>query len=194
MTCLSSWVLGSTWLSPPKRFFEVFPKRFSPFVSQSPAVFLGKWLLLQKRFCAGFRRQFFTFVSQRDAAAFKFFGRFRQPCFKCISQSSPGAKVAWIVDMSHPCKSSPQKPPIMLLLLGHSLGLFHKICWAISQKNISETIPQKNVWRYFSLLKSFTIFLGKHWGISSRNLVESLASTKNISTPKTEYISFLKKL
>ena len=54
---------------------------FCTFVSESPAVFWGKWLLLQKRFCGGFPQLFSTFVSQ----------------------------IAWIVDMSQPYKSSPQK-------------------------------------------------------------------------------------
>ena len=60
----SKGVLCSKWLSPPKRFFGVFPKQFFTFVSQSPAFFLGKWLLLQKRFSGGLRQLFFTFVSQ----------------------------------------------------------------------------------------------------------------------------------
>ena len=41
MTRLSSWVLCSKWLSPPKRFFAVFPKQFFTLVSRSPAFFFG---------------------------------------------------------------------------------------------------------------------------------------------------------
>ena len=39
MTRLSSGALCSKWLSPPKRFFGVFPKQFFTSVSQTPAVF-----------------------------------------------------------------------------------------------------------------------------------------------------------
>ena len=72
MTRLSSGVLCSKWLSPPKRVFGVFPKLFCTFVSEPPAV-LGvngccfrkgsaegspnyslhlspKWLLFHKKF------------------------------------------------------------------------------------------------------------------------------------------------
>ena len=62
--------------------------------------FLGKWLLLQKRFCGRFRQLFLTFVSQ----------------------SPPGVKVAWIVDMSHPYKSSPQKMTHHVVAVGVFFG------------------------------------------------------------------------
>ena len=73
MTCLSCWVLGSTWLSPPKRFFGVFPKQFCPhgrwtlipLVSQFPAVFWANGCCFRKGSVQGFRRPFFTFVSHR---------------------------------------------------------------------------------------------------------------------------------
>ena len=63
------------WLSPPKRFFGVFPKLFCTFVSESRAVFGDKWLLLQKRFCGGFPQPFSTFVSQMAVASKKVLGR-----------------------------------------------------------------------------------------------------------------------
>ena len=63
--------------------------------------FLGKWLLLQKRFCGGFRQLFFTFTSQ----------------------SPPGVKVAWIVNMSHPYKSSPRKMTHHVVAVGVFFGL-----------------------------------------------------------------------
>ena len=129
MTCLSCWVLGSTWLSPPKRFFGVFPKQFCPhgrwtlipLVSQFPAVFWANGCCFTKGSVQG-SADHSSHLSPTDDASFKFFGGFRQLFFTFISQSLPGVKV---VDMSHPCKSSPQKPPIMSLLLGYSLDLFH---------------------------------------------------------------------
>ena len=60
----SKAVLCSKSLSPPKRFFGVFPPKFFTFVSQSAAFFFRKWLLLQKRFRGGFRQLLFAFVSQ----------------------------------------------------------------------------------------------------------------------------------
>ena len=169
MTCLSSCVLGSTWLSPPKRFFGVFPKQFFPLVSQSPAVILGK---LQKRFCAGFRRPFFTFVSHRDAASFKFFGRFRQLCFTFISKL---------------------RELLTCLTHGNSFGetTHHVVAVGVFFGLISLNLVGESQKKNQRLL--FTIFLGKHWGICSRSLVESLVSTNYISTQKTEYISLLKK-
>ena len=72
--------------------------------------FLGKWLLLQKRFCGGFRQLYFTF----------------------ISQSPPGVEVAWVVDMSHPYKSSPQKTVHHVVAVGVFFGLIFVMvpsCW-----------------------------------------------------------------
>ena len=63
------WDSLRRWPSPPKRFFGVFPKLFCTFVSESPAVFLGKSLLLQKRFCGGVPQLFSTFVSQMAVAS-----------------------------------------------------------------------------------------------------------------------------
>ena len=102
MTCnLSSGVLCSTWLSPPKRSsFGVLPK-LSLHSSPVSCGFWVKWLLLQKRFCGGFRQLFFTFVSQ-------------SPC---------GVKVAWIADMSHQYTSSPQKTTHHVVAIGVFFGL-----------------------------------------------------------------------
>ena len=63
--------------------------------------FFCKWLLLQKRFCGGVC----------------------QLCFTFISQSPPGVKVAWIVDMSHPYKSRPQKTTHDVVAVGVFFGL-----------------------------------------------------------------------
>ena len=54
MTSLSSRVLCSKWLSPPKRFFGVFPKEFFTLVSQSPAVFWANGCCFRKGSVDGF--------------------------------------------------------------------------------------------------------------------------------------------
>ena len=48
MTRLSSWVLCSKWLPPPKRFLGVFPKQFFTLASQSPAVFWANGCCFRK--------------------------------------------------------------------------------------------------------------------------------------------------
>ena len=48
------WVLSSKWLSPPNRFFGVFPKLFCTFVSECPAVFGVNVCCFRIRFCGGF--------------------------------------------------------------------------------------------------------------------------------------------
>ena len=63
---------------------------------------LGKWVLLQKRFCGGFRQPFFTFICLPNGC--------------CV-------KVAQIVDMSHPYKSSPQKTTHHVVAVGVFFGL-----------------------------------------------------------------------
>ena len=108
------------WLSPPKRFFGVFPKLFCTFVSESPAVFGGKWLWLQKRFCGP---PTILYICLPNGCCFiksSLESLRRQLRFIFISQS-PGGKAAWIVDMSQPYKCSPQIRPIMSLLLGYSV-------------------------------------------------------------------------
>ncbi len=113
MTHLSSWVPCSKSFSPPKRFFGVFPKQFFTLVSQSSCGFLDKWLLLQKGFCGGFRQLYICLPS----------------CFRKVlwrvppTQSPPGVKVAWIVDMSHLYKSSPQKTTHHVVAVGVFFGL-----------------------------------------------------------------------
>ena len=47
----------------------------------------------------------------------------RQLCFTFISQSPPGVEVAWIVDMSQPYKSSPQKTTHHDVAVGVFFGL-----------------------------------------------------------------------
>ena len=148
MTCLSSCVLGSTWLSPPKRFFGVFPKQLFPLVSQSPAVFLGK---LQKRFCAGFRRPFFTFVSHRDAASFKFFGRFRQLCFTFISKLR---ELLTCLTHGNPVR---RDHPSCRCCWGILWAYFTKSGGRISKEK-SETIPQKmfgDIFHWWNYLQFF---------------------------------------
>jgi len=81
MTRLSSWVLCSKWLSPPKRFFGAFPKQFFTLVSQSPAVFWVNGCCFRKGSVEGSANVFKTFVSQMAVASKKFFGGFRQLCF-----------------------------------------------------------------------------------------------------------------
>ena len=80
MTCLSCWVLGSTWLSPPKRFFGVFPKQFCPhgrwtlipLVSQFPAVFWANGCCFRKGSGQG-SADHSSHLSPTDDASFKFF-------------------------------------------------------------------------------------------------------------------------
>ena len=52
-----------------------------------------------------------------------FFGEFRQLRFTFISQSLPGVKVAWIVDMSQPYESSPQKTTHHVVAVGVFFGI-----------------------------------------------------------------------
>ena len=122
-----SGVLCSKWLSLPKRFFGMFPKQFFTLVSQSPAVFWvngccfrkgsvegsanyslylsPKWLLLQ--------------TSSLEGSA------------NCALHLSPslllGSKMAEVLTCLTHTNPVRRKRPIMLLLLGYSLGLFQKV-------------------------------------------------------------------
>ena len=87
--------------------------------------FSGKWLLLQKRFCEGSPNYSLHLTPKRLLLHKKFVGEFRQLRFTFISQSPPGVKVAWIVDMSQPqpYKSSPQKPTDHVVAVGVFFGI-----------------------------------------------------------------------
>ena len=67
MTRLFFGVLSSKWLSPPNRFFGLFPKLFCTFVSECPAVFGVNVCCFRIRFCGRFLQLFSTLVSQLAA-------------------------------------------------------------------------------------------------------------------------------
>ena len=123
MTRLSSWVLCSKWLSPPKRFFGVFPKQFFTLVSQSPAFFWAngccfrkgsvegpaknslhlspKWLLLHKNSLEG------SANCALHLSPSLLLGPKLRELLTCLTHTNPVRR----------------KWPIMSLLLGYSLGL-----------------------------------------------------------------------
>ena len=124
MTSLSSRVLCSKWLSPPKRFFGVFPKQFFTLVSQSPAVFWAndccfrkgsvdgfanyslhlspKWLLRQKSSLEGC-----TNCALHLSASLLLRSKLRE-LLTCLTHTNPVRR----------------KRPIMSLLLGYFLVCF----------------------------------------------------------------------
>ena len=64
------------------------------------------------------------YISLPNGCCFKkFFRGFRQLCFTFTSQSPPGVKVAWIVEMSQPYKSSPDKTTHHVVAVGVFFGL-----------------------------------------------------------------------
>ena len=115
-------VLCSKWLSPPKRFFGVFPKQFFTLVSQSPAVFGAngccfrkgsvegsannsldlspKWLLLHKSSLEG------SANCALHLSPSLIVGSKRHELLTCLTDTNPIRR----------------KRPIMSLLLGYSLG------------------------------------------------------------------------
>ncbi len=124
MTRLSSGVLCSKWLSPPKRFFGVFPKLFCTFVSECPAVFGVNGRCFRKGsvessptiFYISLCKLLLLHKSSLEGSA------------NCALHLPPslllGSKLCeWSTCLSH---TNPvrRKQPIMSLQLGYSLGLF----------------------------------------------------------------------
>ena len=122
MTRLSSWILCSKWLAPPKRFFvvpQMFPNLSCTFVSECPADFV-----LQKRFCGRFPQLFSTSVSQM-AAALKSSLEGSASCALHLPPSLLlGSKLHELLKCLNHTNPVRTKRPIMSLLLGYSLGLF----------------------------------------------------------------------
>ena len=108
-----------------------------------------KWLLLQKmkRFCGGFP-QLSTFVSQMAVASYKVLWRVPPTALYIYLPVLLGPKLRELLTcLNHnhtKYKSSPQKRPIMLLLLGYSLGFFlHHMAtqWCSSQCMSIHVVP-----------------------------------------------------
>ena len=88
------WGSLQQWLSPPKRFFGVFPKLLCTFVSECPAVFGVNGCCFRKGSVEGSANYSLHLSPKWLLLHRKFFGGFRQLCFSFTSQSPPGVKVA----------------------------------------------------------------------------------------------------
>ena len=118
----SKGVLCSKWLSPPKRFFGVFPKQFFTFVSQCPAVFWANGCCFRKASVEGSANYSLhlspklLYKSSLEGSA------------NCALHFSPsvllGSKLRELFTRLTHTNPVRRKKPIMSLLLGYSLGLF----------------------------------------------------------------------
>ena len=115
MTRLSSWVLCSKWLLPPKRFFGLFPKQFFTFVSQSLAVFWANGCCFRKGFVEG-SANYSLHVSPKLLYKSSLEGS-----ANCALHLSPSVLLR--PKLRTHTNQVRRKRPIMPLLLGYSLGL-----------------------------------------------------------------------
>ena len=118
----SKGVLCSKWLSPPKRFFGVFPKQFFTFVSQSPAVFWANGCCFRKGSVEGSAN-----YSLHLSPKLLYKGSLEGSA-SCALHLSPsvllGSKLRELFTRLTHTNPVRRKQPIMSLLLGYSLGLF----------------------------------------------------------------------
>ncbi len=123
MAGLSSWALCSKWLSPPKRFFGVFPKRFCTLAPKSPAVFEANGSCFRKGSVEG-SANYSLHLSPRGCCFIKVL----EGSTNCALHLSPSlllGSVAWVVNMSHPYKPSSQKMTHHVV----AVGVFFRLVW-----------------------------------------------------------------
>ena len=118
----SKGILCSKWLSPPKRFFGVFPKQFFTFVSQCPAVFWANGCCFRKASVEGSANYSLhlspklLYKSSLDGSA------------NCALHFSPsvlqGSKLREVFTRLTHTNPVRRRQPIMSLLFWYSLGLF----------------------------------------------------------------------
>ena len=146
MTRLSFRVLCSKWLSPPKRFFGVFPKLFCTFVSESPAVFRVNGCCFRK----GSMRVPPTILYICLPNGCCFIKSSLESSANCALHLSPslllGSKLRELLTCLNHNHTNPvhRNRPIMLLLLGYSLGFFlHHMAtqWCSSQCMSIHVVP-----------------------------------------------------
>ena len=119
------WSSLRKWLSPPKRFFGVFPKLFCTFFSESPAVFRVNGCCFRK----GSMRVPPTILYICLPNGCCFIKSSLESSANCALHLSPslllGSKLRELLTCLNHNHTNPvhRNRPIMLLLLGYSLGL-----------------------------------------------------------------------
>ena len=123
MTRLSSLVLCSKWLPPPKTFLGVFPKQCFTLASQSPAVFWANGCCFRKGSVEG-SANYSLHLSPKWLLLYKTSLRGSANCALHLSPSLLlGSKLRELLTCLTHTNPFRRKRPIMLLLLGYSLGL-----------------------------------------------------------------------
>ena len=143
------WVFSSNGFRLPKGFLECSPNCPAHSSQQSLPRFLGKWLLLQKRFCGGFNEDSPNHSLHHWSPKWlllhkKFFGEFRQ--------------LHLLTCLNHPNRVH-RKRPIMSLLLGYSLGLFHQLIRINSHNSHNSSVA--------SIQKRGTLLIRLETGVSN---------------------------
>ena len=154
------WVFSLNGFRLPKGFLECSPNCPAHSSQQSLPQFLGKWLLLQKRFCGGFPQPFSTsLVSQIAVASQKNLWRV-PPTASHLSRSLLlGAKLRELLTCLNHTNRVHRKRPIMSLLLGYSLGLFHHLIRINSQNSHNSSVA--------SIQKRGTLLIRLETGVSN---------------------------
>ena len=166
MTRLFSEVFCSKWRSPPKRFCGVFPKQFCTFVWESPGVFGVNGCCFKKGSVEG-SRNYSLHLSPTWLCFIIAFWRVPPTAlyiYKFISQSPLGVKVEWIVDMSQPYKSRPQKPTHHVIAVGVVFGITLAVrnsletlqCWSRQRDQVFEFYFN---WNICMVVNSLCMFL-----------------------------------
>ena len=141
MARLSSWVLCSKWLSPPKRLFGCPPKS-----------------------SLHWSHSLLRFFRQMAVATEKVLWRVLPSVLYIYLPVVCWGESRWIVDTSHPYKSRPQKnDPIMSLLLGYSLGVFLKGTSCGQNPKVTQN-------DYGAATSLFTEFTLSYFGVGFSNL------------------------
>ena len=166
MTCLSSCVLGSTWPSPPKRFFECSPNSYFHW-SHS----------LLRFFWANFRKG--SVQGSADHSSHL------SPTGMLLHSNSLEGSANFALHLSQsrvncwhvsPMEIQSGETTHHVVAVGVFFGLISLNLVGESQKK-NQRLSPKTVWRHFSLVKLFTIFLGNSGVYVQGSLVESLVST-----------------
>ena len=166
MTRLSSWVLCSKWLLPPKRFFGLFPKQFFTFVvSQSLAVFWANGCCFRKGFVEGSANYSLhlspklLYKSSLEGSA------------NCALHLSPSVLLR--PKLRTHTNQVRRKRPIMPLLLGYSLGLFFlpgAFLFAKPKSTVGFELPSMN---YFCTEQALLFYTSAHWPPTFRYLYKN---------------------
>ena len=166
MTCLSSCVLGSTWPSPPKRFFGLFPKQLFPLVSQSPAVF---WANFRKGSVQGSADH----SSHLSPTGMLLHSNSLEGSANFALHLSQSRVNCWHVS---PMEIQSGETTHHVVAVGVFFGLISLNLVGESQKKNQRLSPKKCLETFFTSEIIYN-FSGEQWGIYSRSLVESLVST-----------------